>query len=216
LTRIIAIDGPSGAGKSTISKILAQRLGFGFLDTGALYRGAALFLTHQGIPADAPDYEIEKALKYLEITFSQDVIYINSSEVSNAIRTPEAGHAASVFSARAPVRAFLLDMQRSAAADRDIVAEGRDMTTVVFPDAWRKFFLDASESERAHRRYLQMLEKGQEITLEEALSDVRNRDIRDSSRDLAPLKRAADAVYIDTTNLTMTDVISCMIAALQD
>ncbi len=222
--KVIAIDGPSGAGKSTISKLLAQSLGFQFLDTGALYRAAAFYLIESGFDEKSSDDNIEAALSEIEIALIGDGVCIldklshrnnpadNSlcRDISLEIRTTKVGHYASVFSARRPVRDFLLNAQRDAALSNDIVAEGRDMTTVVFPDAWKKFYLDASETERADRRYKQLTSKGIKITREEALADVRERDLRDMSRDIAPLKRADDAVYVDTTGKSIEDVIEEM------
>jgi cytidylate kinase len=205
--KVIAIDGPSGAGKSTVSKLIATKLGFRFLDTGALYRAAALFLTTKGVQENASDAEIANALKGANITLKDDRVLLNGDDVSEAIRTPEAGHYASVFSARRPVREFLLAAQRDAVEHNDIVAEGRDMTTVVFPNAWKKFYIDASEEGRAKRRYLQLKEKGMNITIDEAIRDVRERDIRDSSRDIAPLRRADDAIYVDTTNIGLDEIV---------
>lgn len=212
--RVIAIDGPSGAGKSTVSKIIAERLGFQFLDTGALYRATALHLRRKGIEPESSDSEIHKALNGVTINFKNGRVFLNGEDVSEEIRTTEAGHYASVFSAKKAVRDFLLQIQRDAALENDIVAEGRDMTTVVFPNAWKKFFLDASEQGRAKRRYLQLKEKGMDITMQEALRDVMERDKRDSSRDIAPLKRADDAIYIDTTDLNLEEVLKKVLEAI--
>ncbi len=228
--KVIAIDGPSGAGKSTVSRLIAERLGFQFLDTGALYRAAALHLRRKGLDENSADEDIKRALNGISVFFKEGRVYLKENselrtsnselypgeDVSDAIRTTEAGHYASVFSARKAVRDFLLQTQRDAAVNNDIVAEGRDMTTVVFPDAWKKFFLDASEQGRAKRRYLQLKEKGIEITMEEALRDVRERDERDSKRDIAPLKKADDAVCIDTTDLSLNEVIEKILKAIGD
>jgi len=205
--KVIAIDGPSGAGKSTVSQLVAKRLGFQFLDTGALYRAAALYLRQRSIVPESPDEDILRVIGDAVITLDGKSVFLNDEDVSEAIRTTEAGHYASVFSARKVVRDFLFQIQRDAAVSNDIVAEGRDMTTVVFPDAWKKFFLDASEEGRAKRRYLQLKEKGVEIAIEEAIRDIRERDVRDSSRDVAPLKRADDAIYIDTTHVGLEEVV---------
>ena len=205
--KVIAIDGPSGAGKSTVSQLVAKRLGFQFLDTGALYRAAALYLRQRSIVPESPDEDILRVIGDAVITLDGKSVFLNDEDVSEAIRTTEAGHYASVFAARKVVRDFLFQIQRDAAVSNDIVAEGRDMTTVVFPDAWKKFFLDASEEGRAKRRYLQLKEKGVEIAIEEAIRDIRERDVRDSSRDVAPLKRADDAIYIDTTHVGLEEVV---------
>jgi cytidylate kinase len=212
--KVIAIDGPSGAGKSTISRLVAERLGFQFLDTGALYRAAALHLRRKAIEPESHDIEILDALNGVTINFKNGRVFLNGEDVSEEIRTTEAGHYASVFSAKKAVRDFLLQIQRDAAIENDIVAEGRDMTTVVFPSAWKKFFLDASEEGRAKRRYLQLKEKGMDITMDEALADVVERDKRDSSRDIAPLKKADDAIYIDTTDLDLQDVLKKVLEAI--
>lgn len=212
--RVIAIDGPSGAGKSSISRLLAGRLGFQFLDTGALYRATALYLQGKGIPPEAQDREIVAALEGVIVEFRDGRVSVNGEDLSGMIRTPEAGIAASIFSARRPVRDFLLHVQRDAALHSDIVAEGRDMTTVVFPDAWRKFYLDASEEGRARRRYLQLREMGMEIVMDEALRDVRVRDEKDSSRDIAPLKRADDAIYVDTSDMSLEEVMEVIMERL--
>ncbi len=205
--RVITIDGPSGAGKSTIARALAEVLGFSYLDTGALYRAVALYLRERGLTEEATDSEIESILKGLSVSFRDGRVYINDRDVSPFIRTPEVGHYASVFSTRAPVRRFLLGSQRSAAETSDIVAEGRDMGTVVFPDAWRKFFLTASEEERARRRYKQLRDIGRDITFEEALMDVRERDRRDSERQLAPLRPPRDSIIIDSTGRDVNETL---------
>jgi len=212
--KVIAIDGPSGAGKSTVSKLIAEKLGFQFLDTGALYRATALHLRRKAIEPESHDIEILNALNGVTINFKNGRVFLNGEDVSEEIRTTEAGHYASVFSANKVVRDFLLHIQRDTAIDNDIVAEGRDMTTVVFPNAWKKFFLDASEKGRAKRRYFQLKGKGMDITMDEALRDVMERDKRDSSRDIAPLKRADDAIYIDTTDLNLEDVLKKVLEAI--
>lgn len=213
--RVIAIDGPSGAGKSTVSKMLAEKLGFEYLDTGALYRATALALRKKGVVPEDSDEKIAASLRDISIEFANGKVFADGRDVSDEIRTKEAGHYSSVFSARRPVRAFLLPLQRAQARTKDIVAEGRDMTTVVFPDAWKKFYLDASAQERAQRRYGQLLANGRNPTVKDALEDVLERDKRDSSRDLAPLRRADDAVYIDTTEIAADEVVKKMLQAVK-
>lgn len=214
MKRVVAIDGPSGAGKSTISRMLAQRIGFQFLDTGALYRALGIYLDRKGISHESPDDIISNAIGSVKIELSGEKVFLESEDVSDIIRTPAAGHLASVFSARKPVRDYLFSLQRNAALKHDVVAEGRDMTTVVFPDAWAKFFLDASVQERARRRYQQLKEKGMSITMDQALADVKERDLRDSSRDIAPLRKAPDAVCIDSTEIGIEGVVEDMIRHL--
>jgi CMP/dCMP kinase len=215
LARIIAIDGPSGSGKSSVSMLVAKRLGFQYLDTGALYRALALHLVRKGISTEASEEEISEGVRDAEIRIDGSSVFLNGEEVTDIIRTPESGHYASVFSARKSVRAHLLKIQRDAGRDYDIVAEGRDMTTVVFPEAGVKIYLDASEQGRARRRYSQLRDKGMPLTMEEAISDVRDRDFRDSNRELAPLKKAEDALHIDTTDIPLDDVVGLIVREAQ-
>ena len=209
--RVIAIDGPSGAGKSSVSRLVAKRLGFQYLDTGALYRALALHLTRKGTSPGSAEEEIVRAVANAEIMLDRDRVFLNGEDVSDAIRTPEAGHYASVFSAKKVVREHLFKIQKDAGLNADIVAEGRDMTTVVFSDAYVKIYLDASEEGRAKRRYLQLRTNGISIAMEEALKDVRDRDFRDKNRDVAPLRRAEDATYMDTTDMSIDAVVDAII-----
>ncbi len=207
MRKIIAIDGPSGAGKSTVAKRLADEFGFSYLDTGALYRAIALGLRRAGVPEDASDDDIREALGSIKVTYSDGRVSLNGQDVEDSIRTPEVGHLSSVYSARKPVREFLLPLQKQAARDNDIVAEGRDMTSVVFPEAWIKIYLDASVESRARRRYEQLLEMGIVADMKSATKDVTERDARDSSRDIAPLTRADDALYIDSSDMPVDEVV---------
>ncbi len=211
MARIVVIDGPSGAGKSTVSRLVAERLGFQYLDTGALYRALALHLVRKGKMPEDSEEAISEAVKDAEIKLEKERVFLNGEDVSDTIRTPEAGHNASVFSAKKPVRDSLLKLQRDAGRYYDVVAEGRDMATVVFPDAGVKIYLDASREGRARRRYSQLAEKGMPITMEEAIRDVRERDFRDSNRELAPLKKADDATYIDSTDMPLEDVVAAIL-----
>ena len=205
--KVIAIDGPSGAGKSTIAKLLAEMLGFRYLDTGALYRATALGLRRTGVTPEDSDDKISETLKRIYVEFREGRVYLNGEDVSEEIRTPEAGHYSSVFSARKPVRDYLLPVQRDAARNDNLVAEGRDMTTVIFPDAWKKLYIDASMEERAKRRHLQLKQNGVPVSMERAVEDVAERDKRDSERDIAPLRVAEDAVYVDSSNTPLEDVM---------
>jgi cytidylate kinase len=213
--RVIAIDGPSGAGKSTVAKMLSEMLGFKYLDTGALYRAVALGLVRQGIKPDDSDERLIEALNKISVRFSGGKVFLDGEDVSTEIRTTEIGHYSSVFSARKPVRDFLLPVQRNAAANDNLVAEGRDMTTVVFPDAWRKFYIDASVEARVKRRYLQLQKNGIPVSMEKAREDVIARDRRDSSRDVAPLKKAEDAIFIDSSDLSIEEVIKKVLRAVK-
>lgn len=215
MNRVIAIDGPSGAGKSTIAKLLAQDLGYAYLDTGALYRAVALGLLHLGLNEESDDSELAAALEKIAVSFRDGKVVLNRRDVSQEIRSPEASHFASVFSARRLVRELLLDIQREALHHANLVAEGRDMTTVVFPYADRKFYLDASAEERAERRTLEMQAKGYEVNKEKIRLDILERDARDSGRDLAPLRIAEDAVVIDSTGLSVQDVFGKILALIR-
>lgn len=204
--RVIAIDGPSGAGKSTLARQVAEAAGFAYLDTGALYRATALGLVRAGLVQESTDDEIAKALKGLIVEFAGGRAVLNGEDVSDAIRTTEAGRYSSIFSARRPVRDFLMPVQQRAAEHADLVAEGRDMGTVVFPRAWRKFYLVASVEARAQRRFSQLADTPNAVSMQDAMRDVVERDERDSSRDIAPLAKAPDAVEIDSSNLTVREV----------
>ncbi|KKL10034.1 hypothetical protein LCGC14_2559890 [marine sediment metagenome] len=207
MRKIIAIDGPSGAGKSTVAKRLAMEFGFSYLDTGALYRAIALGLRRAGVPEDASDDDIREALGPIKVTYSEGRVSLNGELVEEKIREPEVGRLSSVFSARKPVREFLLPLQKQAARDNDIVAEGRDMTSVVFPEAWIKIYLDASVESRAKRRYEQLKGLGIKADMKSATRDVTERDARDSSRDIAPLTRTRDALYIDSSDMPVDEVV---------
>ena len=215
MNRVIAIDGPSGAGKSTIAKLLARELGFEYLDTGALYRAVALSLLQRGLNEESKDHDIVTALEKTKVAFRHGKVFLNHKDVSQEIRSPQASHFASVFSARRAVREFLLDIQREALHHENLVAEGRDMTTVVFPYAYKKFYLDASAEERARRRTLELIAKGYEADEERIRLDILERDARDSGRDLAPLKKAGDAVLIDSTGLSVDDVFRTILAIIR-
>ena len=208
--KVIAIDGPSGAGKSTIAKMLAGRLGFTYLDTGALYRAVALLFLQKRVTPDDDDRVLEAALGRTEIRFDEGKVMLDGRDVSSEIRTPEVGHYSSVFSARRVVRDFLLDVQRNASSDHNIVVEGRDTTTVVFPGAYRKFYMDASIEERTRRRHRQLEEMGIHVTETEAEKDVKERDARDKARDIAPLTKAKDAIIIETTGKGIEQILDTL------
>ncbi len=206
MKQVIAIDGPSGSGKTTIAKLIAKEFGFNYLDTGALYRAVALALSSNGIKPEDSDDKLRDIISKNHITFSNGRVFLNGKDVSEDIRSKEIDHYSSVFSARKVVRDFLLHAQRDAALNSDLVVEGRDTTTVVFPDAKKKIFLDASVEERAKRRYLQFREKGIDISIDESRRNIIDRDKRDSSRDIAPLKIAPGALLVDSSNLSIEEV----------
>jgi cytidylate kinase len=214
---LITIDGPAGAGKTTISRELAARLGYTFIDTGALYRAVAYEARARGIRPD--DLEsLGKLCRGLELSFipSEKGIRLicNRVDITDSIRTPEITMLASAVSARPVVRKYLLGLQRDMGKEKGVVFEGRDMGTVVFPEADIKFFLDASKKTRAWRRY-QELKTISSVTLEAVESDLNRRDKDDSTRDLAPLKPAADAVRIDSTDMSIQAVVELMVACVR-
>ncbi|MCS7214736.1 MAG: (d)CMP kinase [Thermodesulfovibrio sp.] len=215
MKKVIAIDGPSGAGKSTVSREVAKALGFQYLDTGALYRAVAyyFFKKFSSIKdfSSMTEQEIQNELKNITINYHNGKIFLSDEDVSDLIRDPKIGEITSQLSTLKIVRNYLMPLQRSFAEKENTVAEGRDMTTVVFPDAWKKFYLDASPEIRARRRFEQLIRLGKNITFEEALKDVIERDKRDSSRENAPLKISNDAFYIDTSELTLQEVIEIVL-----
>jgi CMP/dCMP kinase len=210
---IVAIDGPAGAGKSSITKLLAQRLGYIQIDTGAMFRSVALMAQRSGIACE-DDAGLAELCRGLSITFERDGascrVLVNGEDVSSAIRTEEVGLLTSCISARKPVRDALLAMQRGMGKEGGVVLEGRDIGTVVFPDAEVKFFLFASAEERGRRRYLELTERGVQVTLEETIANVVSRDRQDEGREHAPLRQAEDAVPVDSTTLSIEQVLEFM------
>jgi cytidylate kinase len=203
---IIAIDGPAGAGKSTAARALAERLDFFLLDTGAIYRALALACVRRGISLyDGPS--LGKMAAELDIRFENDKVYVGPEDVTAAIRTPAVSQASSTISAHKEVRAALLGLQRRIALRGRCVVEGRDIGTVVLPDAPLKFFLTASEEVRAQRRYEELRAQGSDVQFQATLTDLRDRDLRDASREVAPLRKADDAVSVDTSDLPLAEVI---------
>jgi cytidylate kinase len=213
---IITIDGPSGAGKTTVSRILADRLGYRYIDTGALYRGVALAAMSAGLNPDDDDglMALLDTLKMTLVPGEKGLrLFLNGLDVTDRIRTPEISMAASTISAKPVVRNYLLNLQRDLGRDKNVVFEGRDMGTVVFPDADLKFFLDASLQTRAKRRFKELASQSSQ-SLEAVETDMRRRDKNDSTRNLAPLKPAENAIRIDSTGLTIEDVVEKMVFAV--
>ncbi|MBR6338488.1 MAG: (d)CMP kinase [Ruminococcus sp.] len=201
----VALDGPSGAGKSTIAKMAAARLGFVYVDTGAMYRTIAYYVIKEGVGTDDPE-AVKAALPGIKIELKNEgtqQVFLNGENVSDLIRTPEISMGASKVSAIPEVRAFLLGLQKDIAAANDIIMDGRDIGTVVLPDAQVKIFLTASAEERANRRFKELQEKGDPSTYEEVLADINQRDYNDTHRDIAPLRQADDAVLVDSSALTL-------------
>ena len=214
---LITIDGPAGAGKTTVSRILAQRLGFRYVDTGALYRGVALAAKDAGIDI-ADDNGLEKLLKSMSIEFvvkeGATRLMLNQQDVTGKIRTPEITMAASAVSARPVVRQYLLRVQHELGSEKRVVFEGRDMGTVVFPNADLKFYLDASVEVRTMRRFKEFKGRNQQ-PISEVAADIRRRDKNDSTRDVAPLRAAEDAVVIDASDLSVDQVVEEMLKQIQ-
>lgn len=207
----IAIDGPAGAGKSTISKAVAKRLGFIYIDTGAMYRSVGLAALNAGI--DTKDAKgLETILGDIDIiienTGDSQKFYLNGTDVTEEIRKPEVSVAASDVAVVPAVRLKLVELQRKMAENADVLMDGRDIGTYVLPDAELKVFLTASVDERARRRYAELCEKNQCVTLDEVKNDIIYRDKNDSEREFAPLREAEDSVLVDSTDMSIDDVIS--------
>ena len=214
---LITIDGPAGAGKTTVSRALADRLGYRYIDTGALYRGVALAAKSQKIdPQD--DVQLAQLCGELELTFIRNKkelrLLSNGDDITDYIRTPDITMLASAVSARPVVRQYLLDLQRVLGNEKSAVFEGRDMGTVVFPDADVKFFLNASTRKRAQRRFNELKTDGSQ-TLDQVERDIQQRDQNDSTRAVAPLKPARDAIVIDSTDLTVAQVVAEMLSHIE-
>jgi len=215
---VVTIDGPAGAGKTTVARMLADRLGYKYIDTGALYRAVALAVHLQAVdPED--DGSLEKLRAGLDLNLVQTDgglrLVSNGIDITDQIRTPQITMLASAVSAMPVVRRFLLKLQRDLGKGKGAVFEGRDMGTVVFPDAEIKFFLDATQKTRAHRRYLE-LKSNNSQTREDVEKDMHQRDKNDSSRSLAPLKPADDATIIDSTTLSADEVVEVMLARIEE
>lgn len=215
----VAIDGPSGAGKSTVARAAAMRLCYVYVDTGAMYRAIGLAVCRKGVSGeDAAG--ITAALRGIEIALRYENgtqhVLLCGEDVSDAIRTPEIAYYASKVSAVPEVRQFLLDLQRNMAKKSNILMDGRDIGTVILPDAQVKIFLTASAKCRAERRYRELIAKGQDVTLERVLSDVESRDEQDRTRAIAPLRQAEDAVLLDTGNLTLEESIEAVLRIIRE
>ncbi len=219
---MVAIDGPAGAGKSTVSRRVADALGYTLLDTGALYRCVGLQAKRNGVLAQpdqiaavARDLAEKRAIRFEQAADGADRVLLFDEDVSQAIRTNEVSTLASKVSALAAVREALLDIQRDVGRTGQVVVEGRDIGTVVFPDAEAKFFLTASVEERAQRRYDELRSRNEDTSLEAVVDAVKERDRRDSNRPVAPLQRADDAVLVDSTDLGIDQVVEKIVAHVQ-
>lgn len=206
-TGVIAIDGPAGAGKSTVAKRVAEELGISYLDTGALYRALAFYLDRRGISPEASE-ELHKALLHVVVDTIGSHVYLNGEDVSSLIRTPAVDKIASVYSALPIVREKLLSLQREQALKGGLVADGRDMGTVVFPFAPVKIFLTAQAEVRAKRRYEELAARGVSVEFQKLLEEIRQRDEADANRAVAPLKQAEDAYLLDSSEMSIDEVVA--------
>ena len=210
----VAIDGPAGAGKSTIAKLVAKEKGYVYVDTGAMYRGLAIHFLENGIEAEEKE-KIAEACKDADVTIryedGQQQVYLNGKNITAKLREDAVGNMASKSSAIPEVRAKLLELQRELARKEDVIMDGRDIGTCVLPDADVKVFLTASVETRAKRRYDELVEKGVACDLEEIARDIAERDERDSTREIAPLKQAEDAVLVDSSHMTIEEVVAAIV-----
>lgn len=215
----IALDGPAGAGKSTVAKGVAKELGFIYVDTGALYRTVGLKFLREGYDTTL-DCDIEAILKTIEVDIKfidgAQHVFLNGEDVSDEIRTPDASMMASAVSAKPPVRAFLLEMQRKLARENNVLMDGRDIGTVVLPNATLKFFVTATAEERANRRYKELIEKGMDVNYDDIYKDIHTRDYNDSHREIAPLKPAEDSIMFDTTGNTLEQSIDQLLKMIKE
>ena len=215
----VAIDGPAGAGKSTLSRKTAEKLGFIYVDTGALYRAVGLKFSNAGYNAEL-NCDIEQVLKTttVDIRFvkGEQRVFLDGEDVSDGIRTPNASMMASAVSAKPAVRAFLLEMQRKLARENNVVMDGRDIGTVVLPDATVKIYLTATAKARAERRYKELIQKGTAVTFEEVYDDMVKRDYNDMHRLIAPLKQAEDAVLADTTECDLDGSLELILKIIKE
>ena len=215
----VAIDGPAGAGKSTISRAAADKLGFIYVDTGALYRSVGVYALRNGINTKSGE-QLKKVLPDIkvELVFKDGVqhVYLNGEDVSEEIRTPKASMAASDVSAVPEVRSFLFDLQRDIAVKNNCIMDGRDIGTVVLPDADVKIYLTASPEVRAERRFKELAEKGTSVSYEAVLSDIISRDSADMNRKIAPLKKAEDAVLADTSDCGFDESVELIVKIIKE
>lgn len=215
----VAIDGPAGAGKSSLSRLAAKSLGFIYVDTGALYRAVGLKFSRSGADTTL-NCDIEEILNNTQVDIrfvnGEQRVFLDGNDVSDDIRTPEASMMASAVSAKPEVRAFLLEMQRKLASENNVLMDGRDIGTVVLPDATVKIYLTASAKARAERRYKELCEKGQAVTFEEVYNDMVQRDYNDMNRATAPLKQAEDAVLADTTECDFEQSLELILKIIKE
>ena len=211
----IAIDGPAGAGKSTIAKLIAKKKNYIYVDTGAMYRAMALYFLETGIKADEQE-KISHVVDQIDVTITyengEQIVWLNGRNVNGMIRTEEVSRMASATSVNSDVRAKLVELQRKLASKENVVLDGRDIGTVVLPNADVKVYLTASSAVRAKRRYEEQIAKGEECNLEEIEKDIIERDHRDMTREISPLRQAEDAILLDSSDMTIEEVADAVIA----
>ena len=212
----IAVDGPAGAGKSSIARAVAEEIGYIYVDTGALYRSIALYSIENKLDNESLVNSLDKINIRLEFIDKCQHVFLNDNDVSDKIRTPEVSMGASKVSAIPEVREFLFGLQKKIAAENNIIMDGRDIGTVVFPNADVKIFLDCSVEERARRRYNQDIEKGIKTTYEEVLESIKERHKLETEREIAPLVQAEDATYIDSTHMTIEEEANEVIKVIEE
>jgi len=211
---IIAIDGPAGAGKSTIAKKLSKEMGYVYLDTGAIYRTITLDLCNRNIDIENKVL-LANSLANIDMKYTMEHIYLNGMIVDDEIRTESISKKTSHYSSKSEIRVFAVAMQRKISLNEDIVLEGRDIGTVVFPNADYKFYLTASEDVRGERRYKDMVDKGMDTSLKEIIDSIKERDFNDKNREISPLTKADDAIEIDTTSMTINEVVEKMVRCIK-
>ena len=218
MSKTVAIDGPSGAGKSSIARQAAQAIGFIYVDTGALYRSIAYFAQSSNVDAsdiNAITHLLKKAEIELKFIDGEQRLCLNGDDVSDQIRAPQISMMASKISDLSIVREFLFDLQRRIARENDVIMDGRDIGTVVLPNADVKIFLTASAEIRAKRRHLELTQKGHDVSYQDVLDDIKQRDYEDENREIAPLKRAEDAILVDTTSINFDDSVKLVISTIE-
>ena len=218
MSKVIAIDGPAGAGKSTIARRVAKALGFFYLDTGAMYRALTLKAMHQGLNLENEEQLVALAQKTTIDLENHDVgvkVLLDGEDVSEEIRTLEVTNNTFYIARASRVREIMVAWQQDIGSKKDVVIEGRDVTTVVFPNASYKFYMDASVQERTERRFLEVVQKGKEVDKEKLRQEIEERDHKDFSRQIGPLKKAADAIIIETTGLSIEQVVEKILKVVQ-
>ena len=214
MKEVITIDGPSGSGKGTVSKALAEKLGYRYLDTGALYRAVAWKIRKERVDVDDEE-ALKKVLRSINIELNRHSITVDNQDITGEIRTAEIGELSSRASAKPLVREALFSIQREMCLQGQIVIEGRDTGTTIFPESENKFYLDASVEERARRRYEELKTDHPSLTMEKTIEDIEKRDLRDSARENSPLSRTDDMTYIDTTDLSIDEVVKVILESIR-